>query len=112
MKNLLSYLNEHFVSIKLDREERPDIDAIYMAATQAMTGSGAWPMTIMLTPELKPFFWRHYFPPMPAYGKPSFRQLLERIAELWQTKRDELISSSEGLTEAIAKGMEGGKHFT
>jgi uncharacterized protein YyaL (SSP411 family) len=100
---LASYLNEHFVSIKLDREERPDIDAIYMAATQAMTGSGGWPMTVMLTSELKPFFCGTYFPPKPAYGKPSFRQLLERITELWGTKRDELISSSEGLTEVIEK---------
>lgn len=100
------YLNEHFVSIKLDREERPDIDAIYMAATQAMTGSGGWPMTVILTADLKPFFCGTYFPPKPAYGRPSFIQLLERITELWETKRDELISSSIGLTEAIAKGTE------
>ncbi len=100
------YLNENFISIKLDREERPDIDAIYMAATQAMTGSGGWPMTVILTPELKPFFCGTYFPPIPAYGKPSFKQLLERITELWQTKRDELINSSEGLTDAILKNSE------
>ena len=105
-EELATFLNQHFVSIKLDREERPDIDAIYMAATQAMTGSGGWPMTVMLTPDLKPFFCGTYFPPVPAYGKPSFRQLLERITELWQTKRDELISSSEGLTQVIEKGAE------
>ncbi|MDP4219235.1 MAG: thioredoxin domain-containing protein [Bacteroidota bacterium] len=101
-EKLAAYLNSHFVSIKLDREERPDIDAIYMAATQAMTGSGGWPMTVILTPALKPFFCGTYFPPKPAYGKPSFRQLLERITDLWATKRDELISSSEGLTQTIA----------
>jgi len=100
---LAAYLNEHFISIKLDREERPDIDAIYMTATQAMTGSGGWPMTVIMTPQLKPFFCGTYFPPKPAYGKPSFRQLLERIVELWDTKREELISSSEGLTDAISK---------
>lgn len=105
-EELAAYLNKYFVSIKLDREERPDIDAIYMTATQAMTGSGGWPMTLMLTPELKPFFCGTYFPPKPAYGKPSFMQLLERITELWETKRDELISSSEGLTKAIAAGSE------
>jgi uncharacterized protein YyaL (SSP411 family) len=96
-----AYLTEHFISIKLDREERPEIDAIYMAATQAMTGSGGWPMTIMLTPERRPFFCGTYFPPKPAYGKPSFRQLLERITELWRTKREELIDSSNGLIEAL-----------
>ncbi|MEP7234819.1 MAG: DUF255 domain-containing protein, partial [Ignavibacteriota bacterium] len=102
-EELAAYLNEHFVSVKLDREERPDIDAIYMAATQAMTGAGGWPMTIMMTSERKPFFCGTYFPPKPAYGRPSFRQLLERINELWNTKRDELIRSSEGLTDAIAQ---------
>jgi uncharacterized protein len=96
-----AYLNEHYVSIKLDREERPDIDAIYMTATQAMTGSGGWPMTVMMTHELKPFFCGTYFPPVPSYGKPSFKQLLERIRELWETKRDELIKSADGLTNAI-----------
>lgn len=96
------YLNEHYVSIKLDREERPDIDAIYMAATQAMTGSGGWPMTVVMTNELKPFFCGTYYPPIPSYGKPSFKQLLERIRELWQTKQDDLLQSADGLTKAIA----------
>jgi len=100
-ESVAAYLNEHFVSIKLDREERPDIDAIYMTATQAMTGSGGWPMTVMMTSELKPFFCGTYFPPVPSYGKPSFKQLLERIRELWDTKRDELVKSADGLTNAI-----------
>lgn len=105
-EDLAAYLNDHFISIKLDREERPDIDAIYMAATQAMTGTGGWPMTLILTSDLKPFFCGTYFPPKPAYGKPGFRQLLERITELWQTKQDELITSSEGLTQVIAHDSE------
>jgi uncharacterized protein YyaL (SSP411 family) len=100
------YLNTHFVSIKLDREERPDIDAIYMAATQAMTGSGGWPTTIIATARRKPFFAGTYFPSAPRYGKPSFMQLLQRIIELWETKQDELISSSEGLTNALIKDTE------
>jgi hypothetical protein len=101
--SIAAYLNEHFVSIKLDREERPDIDAIYMTATQAMTGSGGWPMTIIMTPELKPFFCGTYFPPVPSHGRPSFKQLLERIRELWDTKRDELLQSADGLTKAISE---------
>jgi len=96
-----AYLNEHFISIKLDREERPDIDAIYMSATMAMTGAGGWPMTIIMTPDRKPFFCGTYFPPKPAYGKPGFCQLLEHITELWQTKREELIDSSKELTKAL-----------
>lgn len=98
---LATYLNEHFVSIKVDREERPDVDAIYMAATQAMTGSGGWPMTCFLTPELKPFFCGTYFPPIPAHGRPSFRQLLERIEDLWTTRRADIIGSADELTKAI-----------
>ncbi|MEI8134167.1 MAG: thioredoxin domain-containing protein [bacterium] len=96
-----AYLNEHFISIKLDREERPDIDGIYMTATMAMTGAGGWPMTIIMTAERKPFFCGTYFPPVPAFGKPSFKQLLARIIELWQTKQSELVDSSNGLTQAL-----------
>ena len=70
-ETVAAFLNEHFVPVKLDREERPDIDAVYMTATQAMTGAGGWPMSVMLTPELKPFFCGTYFPPAPAYGRPE-----------------------------------------
>src|SRR5438874_3932508 len=104
--SVAEFLNKHFVSIKLDREERPDIDAIYMAATQAMTGSGGWPMTIMMTADRKPFFAGTYYPPQPTYGKPSFMQLLQRIAELWETKQDELILSSDSLTQALGDAAE------
>jgi uncharacterized protein YyaL (SSP411 family) len=94
-------LNDYFVSIKVDREERPDIDAIYMSALQAMVGSGGWPMSIFLTPDLKPFFAGTYFPPFPAHGRPSFPQLLTRIHELWQSDRAALVESADHITDAI-----------
>ena len=84
-------MNELFVNIKVDREERPDIDAIYMEAVQAMTGGGGWPMTVFLTPDGKPFYGGTYFPPAPRYGMPSFPQLLTAIAEAWQNRRNELL---------------------
>ena len=74
------FLNEHFVSIKVDREERPDVDKIYMTFVQSTTGSGGWPMNVFLTPDLKPFFGGTYFPPDARYGRPSFLQLLQQIA--------------------------------
>lgn len=101
-EEIANFLRDHFISIKVDREERPDIDAIYMTAVQALSGGGGWPMTVFLTPELKPFFGGTYFPPKPAYGRPSFQQLIEKIAELWQTERAALVESSESLTQAIA----------
>ncbi|HEY2084070.1 MAG TPA: thioredoxin domain-containing protein [Verrucomicrobiae bacterium] len=89
-----AFLNEHFVSIKVDREERPDVDKIYMTFVQATTGSGGWPMTVFLTPELKPFFGGTYFPPDNRHGRPGFLQLLRHIHQLWDTRRDELVESS------------------
>src|SRR3984885_690860 len=102
-------LNEYFVCIKVDREERPDVDAVYMSALQAMTGSGGWPMSVFLTTELKPFFAGTYFPPIPAHGRPSFSQLIERIHELWVTERNTLVESSEHITESLqsARGQVG-----
>lgn len=95
-----AFLNEHFVSIKVDREERPDVDKIYMTFVQATTGSGGWPMNVFLTPDLKPFFGGTYFPPENRYGRPSFLQLLQHIHQLWETRRDELVESA---TDAAAK---------
>jgi uncharacterized protein YyaL (SSP411 family) len=89
-----AFLNQHFVSIKVDREERPDVDKIYMTFVQATTGSGGWPMTVFLTPELKPFFGGTYFPPDNRHGRPGFLQLLQRIQELWSTVRDDLVDSA------------------
>ncbi|WP_416971980.1 thioredoxin domain-containing protein [Streptomyces sp. 4F14] len=84
------YLNEHFVSVKVDREERPDVDAVYMEAVQAATGQGGWPMTVFLTPDAEPFYFGTYFPPEPRHGSPSFRQVLEGVRQAWSGRRDEV----------------------
>ena len=82
-------LNAHFVSIKVDREERPDVDRVYMTFVQATTGSGGWPMSVWLTPELKPFYGGTYFPPDVAVGPPGFADILREIARVWKADRDE-----------------------
>ncbi len=84
------YLNEHYVSIKVDREERPDVDAVYMEAVQAATGQGGWPMTVFLTPDAEPFYFGTYFPPEPRHGMPSFRQVLEGVRQAWADRRGEV----------------------
>ncbi|MET8974707.1 thioredoxin domain-containing protein [Streptomyces sp. NPDC004539] len=84
------YLNEHFVSVKVDREERPDVDAVYMEAVQAATGQGGWPMTVFLTAEGEPFYFGTYFPPVPRHGSPSFRQVLEGVWQAWSGRREEV----------------------
>jgi uncharacterized protein YyaL (SSP411 family) len=95
-------MNEHFVNVKVDREERPDLDDIYMAATQAMNqGQGGWPMTVFLTPDQQPFFAGTYFPPRDAHGRPGFPTLLRRIAELWARDRDRLVQQGEQLTRML-----------
>ncbi len=96
-------LNDHFVSIKVDREERPDVDEIYMEAVQAMNnGGGGWPMSVFLTPEGKPFFAGTYFPPEDRYGRPGFPTLLERIAKVWGEKRGEIEKQGDQLVEYLA----------
>ncbi|CAN5184754.1 thioredoxin domain-containing protein [soil metagenome] len=85
-----TYMNEHFVNIKVDREERPDVDAVYMQATTAMTGHGGWPMTVVLTPDGEPFFAGTYFPDQPRHGQPSFRQVLESLTSAWRERRGEV----------------------
>jgi uncharacterized protein YyaL (SSP411 family) len=87
-------LNENFVSIKVDREERPDVDKIYMTFVQATTGSGGWPLNVFLTPDLKPFFGGTYFPPSGGQGRPGFPQLLEQIANIWNTRRADIDRSA------------------
>jgi uncharacterized protein YyaL (SSP411 family) len=94
-------LNEHFVSIKVDREERPDLDQIYMTAVQMLTGQGGWPMSMFLTPDLKPFYGGTYFPPDDRYGRPSFKRLLLALVEAWQTRREEITESSQQITERL-----------
>ncbi|MFF4227545.1 thioredoxin domain-containing protein [Streptomyces sp. NPDC001820] len=85
-----AFMNEHFVNIKVDREERPDVDAVYMEAVQAATGQGGWPMTVFLTADGEPFYFGTYFPPEPRHGMPSFRQVLEGVAAAWTDRRDEV----------------------
>ena len=85
-----AFMNEHFVNIKVDREERPDLDALYMQATVALTGSGGWPMSVFLTPELNPFYAGTYFPPVPRHNLPSFKDLLAGIARTWQEQSTEV----------------------
>ena len=96
-----AFINRNFIPIKVDREERPEVDAYYMSAVQAMTGGGGWPLTVFLTPGLKPFYGGTYFPPEPRYGMPSFMQVLQSVANLWKTSRDEVMSNSEQVTAAI-----------
>ena len=94
-------LNENFVSIKVDREERPDIDNIYMAVCQAMTGSGGWPLNIFMTQERKPFYAGTYFPKTERYGNPGFIAILKQISNLWKTNSDSVVASSEQVTKVI-----------
>ncbi len=96
-------MNEHFVAIKLDREERPDIDKIYMTAMQAAGMGGGWPLNVFLTPDRKPFYGGTYFPPKPAYGRPSFIQILERIGELWTSRQSDIQSQADELTENLQR---------
>ena len=94
-------LNEHFVSIKVDREERPDLDQIYMEAVQMMTGRGGWPMSVFLTPEGKPFFGGTYWPPRARGGMPGFDQVLQAVADAWQHRRAELLEQADEITRLL-----------
>ncbi len=94
-------MNDRFVNVKVDREERPDVDAIYMQAVQAMTGSGGWPMTVFLDPDGRPFFGGTYFPPDDRQGMPGFVRLLDAIDDAWRTRRDELLEQADQLRQAI-----------
>lgn len=95
-------MNEFFVSVKVDREERPDIDHVYQSAVQIMTGQGGWPLTVFLTPDGTPFFGGTYYPPTPSYGRPSFQQVLTSIREAWQNKPSELHEYSQRIVEALS----------
>jgi uncharacterized protein YyaL (SSP411 family) len=97
-----SVINDSFVAIKVDREERPDVDAVYMQATQAMTGQGGWPMTVFLTPDRQPFYAGTYFPPVPRHGLPSFGQVLTAIAAAWRERRSEVVDSAGQIVERLA----------
>jgi len=96
-------MNEHFVNIKVDREERPDVDAVYMDAVQAMTGQGGWPMTVFLTPEGEPFWAGTYFPKEDRHGMPAFTRVLRAVSEAWRDRRDEIRSQGRKIVEAIER---------
>lgn len=96
-------MNEHFINIKIDREERPDLDHIYMDAVQAMTGSGGWPLNVFLTPEGKPFYGGTYFPPRRAFNRPSWQEVLQNVALAFQQKRNEIDAQAENLTANLTQ---------
>src|SRR5436190_11360062 len=99
-------LNEHFVPVKVDREERPDVDAVYMDAVTTMTGHGGWPMTVFLTPEGEPFFGGTYYPPEPRHGLPSFRQVLGAVADAWRERRTEIQHDAGMITEQLRRAAQ------
>jgi uncharacterized protein len=99
-------MNEHFVCIKVDREERPDLDSVYMDAVVSLTGQGGWPMTVFLTPAGEPFFGGTYFPPEPRHGLPSFRQLLTAVADAWRERREEIERDAGAITRQLQRAAE------
>ena len=99
--DVAAVLNAHFVSIKVDREERPDVDRVYMAFVQGTTGSGGWPMSVWLTPDLKPFYGGTYFPPTSRWGRPGFVDILQEIARVWRTEREKLVESADAVAEQL-----------
>jgi uncharacterized protein len=103
-EEVAAVLNREFVPVKVDREERPDVDRIYMNFVQASTGSGGWPMSVWLAPDLKPFHGGTYFPPDNRYGRPGFKTLLEYIAQAWHTDREKILESSRNILEQMQKG--------
>jgi uncharacterized protein YyaL (SSP411 family) len=98
-------MNLYFVNVKVDREERPDVDAIYMHAVQAMTGAGGWPMTVVMTPGGEPFFGGTYFPAEDRFGQPGFKRVLLSLAHAWRDRRDDLMASASGLTQHLSDAM-------
>ncbi|MGH3071306.1 MAG: thioredoxin domain-containing protein [Gaiellaceae bacterium] len=99
-------MNERFVNVKVDREERPDLDAVYMEAVVALSGHGGWPMTVFLTPDGEPFYGGTYYPPEPRHGMPSFRQVLDAISEAWRERRDDVSRSAAQLVAAVRRSAE------
>ncbi|HMJ90535.1 MAG TPA: thioredoxin domain-containing protein [Candidatus Acidoferrum sp.] len=105
-EEVANFLRKHFVSIKVDREERPDVDKIYMTFVQAMTSSGGWPLNVFLTPDRKPFFGGTYWPPEAKYGRPSFLQVLQQVAGAWQSKSKDILNSAQSLSTQLAEMTE------
>ena len=108
-RQVAEVLNRHFIPIKVDREERPDVDRVYMTFVQATTGSGGWPMSVWLTPELKPFYGGTYFPPSSKWGRPGFVDILKEIARAWEEDRGRIETSAQSITERLRDlGQDGG----
>src|SRR2546429_887777 len=101
-----SLMNEHFVPVKVDREERPDVDSVYMDAVVSLTGHGGWPMTVFLTPAGEPFFGGTYYPPEPRHGLPSFNQLLQAVADAWRDRRGDIERDASAITEQLRRTSE------
>ena len=110
-EEIAQILNTHYVPIKVDREERPDVDAVYMSVCQMMTGSGGWPLTIIMTPDGKPFFAGTYFPKESFYGRPGLKDILLRIAELWKEDREKVLATAQEVVKAL-KSSEGGSYIS
>ncbi|MCC6461494.1 MAG: thioredoxin domain-containing protein [Saprospiraceae bacterium] len=101
--DVAAYMNEHYINIKVDREERPDVDAIYMEACQILTGGGGWPLNCFLTPDTKPFYAGTYFPPRPAYNRPSWLQILQHLVGVWDTQRETALAQADKLLSHIRR---------
>src|SRR6202023_1026998 len=102
---IAAFLNENFICIKVDREERPDVDQIYMAFVLSTTGGGGWPMSVWLTPDLKPFVGGTYFPPEDRYGQPGFTKVLERIASAWKENHEKIAEQGSKIVEALRESQ-------
>src|ERR1700712_406989 len=102
-EQVANIMNSYFINIKIDREERPDLDHIYMDAIQAMTGSGGWPLNMFLTPDAKPFFGGTYFPPVKAFNRSSWTEILHAIAQAWTERKAEIESQADILTDHLQK---------
>src|SRR5437879_3563597 len=101
--SIAKVMNENFINIKVDREERPDLDQIYMTCVQMMTGSGGWPLTAFLLPNGEPIFGGTYFPPEDRYNRPGFLRVLQTIAEAYRTRREEIVQNAKGFREQLAR---------
>ncbi|HNK27389.1 MAG TPA: thioredoxin domain-containing protein [Ferruginibacter sp.] len=111
-ETVAAFMNKHFINIKIDREERPDLDHIYMDAVQAMTGSGGWPLNVFLTPEKKPFYGGTYFPPVRAHGRSSWIDILTAVNKAWEEKKEDIIEQADNLTGHLRKSNSFGQLFT
>ena len=98
---IAAIINEHFVAVKVDRDERPDVDTRYQAAVSAISGQGGWPLTAFLTPDGRPYFGGTYIPPEDRFGRPGFKQVLTTLAEVWRERRDEALETAAGTMAAI-----------